>query len=164
MKSIAQLGLMLGALLLAGYLLRRSQVPAIQQDAWIARTCLVILVISYCMAGLAETLLVFLIAIILSAVNFCLNPALRSLLLAMATSAGAGAVLSAVEVLNALSAVVSGPIIAASFRLGLRWGGKWLGLHWFVAMLILLPGAIIVLCMRFPEDRKGAITDDEDET
>lgn len=165
MKSIAQLVLCLGALPLAGHLLRRSQVPAITQDVWIARTCLVVLVIAYCMAGLADTLLVFVTAVVLSGVNFCLNPALRSLLLAMAHSAGAGAVLSAVEVLNALSAVVSGPIVAAGFRLGLRWGGKWLGLHWFIAMLILLPGAIIVVCIPFGVvDRKGGITDDEDET
>ncbi|KAF7537546.1 hypothetical protein G7Z17_g12826 [Cylindrodendrum hubeiense] len=98
-------------------------------------------------------------------VNFCLNPALRSLLLAMTHNAGAGAVLSAVEVLNALSAVVAGPVMAGAFRLGMLWGGKWLGLHWFVGMLILLPGAIIVVFMRFGDvDRKAGITGDEDET
>ncbi|KAK6719539.1 hypothetical protein SNK03_002657 [Fusarium graminearum] len=129
--------------------MRRSNVPAITQDVWIARTCVVVLVIAYCLAGFADNLIVFVTAIVLSAVNFCLNPALRSLLLTMAHSAGAGAVLSAVEVLNAIAAVVSGPVMAAGFRLGMEWGGKWLGLHWFIAMLILLPGALIVVCMRF---------------
>uniref|UniRef100_A0A4E9EQY6 Major facilitator superfamily (MFS) profile domain-containing protein n=1 Tax=Gibberella zeae TaxID=5518 RepID=A0A4E9EQY6_GIBZA len=148
-KSFTQLGLCLVALPFAQRVMRRSNVPAITQDVWIARTCVVVLVITYCLAGFADNLIVFVTAIVLSAVNFCLNPALRSLLLTMAHSAGAGAVLSAVEVLNAIAAVVSGPVMAAGFRLGMEWGGKWLGLHWFIAMLILLPGALIVVCMRF---------------
>ncbi|CAF3576055.1 unnamed protein product [Fusarium graminearum] len=148
-KSFTQLGLCLVALPFAQRVMRRSNVPAITQDVWIARTCVVVLVIAYCLAGFADNLIVFVTAIVLSAVNFCLNPALRSLLLTMAHSAGAGAVLSAVEVLNAIAAVVSGPVMAAGFRLGMEWGGKWLGLHWFIAMLILLPGALIVVCMRF---------------
>ncbi|UZP35076.1 hypothetical protein NXS19_002892 [Fusarium pseudograminearum] len=148
-KSFTQLGLCLIALPFAQRVMRRSNVPAITQDVWIARTCVVVLVIAYCLAGFADNLIVFVTAIVLSAVNFCLNPALRSLLLTMAHSAGAGAVLSAVEVLNAIAAVVSGPVMAAGFRLGMEWGGKWLGLHWFIAMLILLPGALIVVCMRF---------------
>ncbi|KAM0405812.1 hypothetical protein FCULG_00005105 [Fusarium culmorum] len=148
-KSFTQLGLCLIALPFAQRVMRRSNVPAITQDVWIARTCVVVLVIAYCMAGFADNLIMFVTAIVLSAVNFCLNPALRSLLLTMAHSAGAGAVLSAVEVLNAIAAVVSGPVMAAGFRLGMEWGGKWLGLHWFIAMLILLPGALIVVCMRF---------------
>lgn len=129
--------------------MRQANISAIKQDVWIARTCLVILVIAYCMAGFADNLVMFVSAIIMSAVNFCLNPALRSLLLAMAHGAGAGAVLSAVEVLNAISAVVAGPVMAEGFRLGMGWGGMWLGLHWFMAMFILLPGAVIIICMRF---------------
>ncbi|KAH6962868.1 major facilitator superfamily domain-containing protein [Fusarium avenaceum] len=149
MKSFAQLGLCLGALPYAQRVMRKSNISAIKQDVWIARTCLVILVIAYCMAGFADNLVMFVSAIIMSAVNFCLNPALRSLLLAMAHGAGAGAVLSAVEVLNAISAVVAGPVMAEGFRLGMGWGGMWLGLHWFIAMFILLPGAVIIICMRF---------------
>ncbi|KAF5664246.1 major facilitator superfamily transporter transporter [Fusarium heterosporum] len=149
MKSFAQLGLCLGALPYAQRVMRQSNISAIKQDVWIARTCLVILVIAYCMAGFADNLVVFVSAIIMSAVNFCLNPALRSLLLAMAHGAGAGAVLSAVEVLNAISAVVAGPVMAEGFRLGMGWGGMWLGLHWFIAMFILMLGAIIIICMRF---------------
>ncbi|KAH7251045.1 major facilitator superfamily domain-containing protein [Fusarium tricinctum] len=149
MKSFAQLGLCLGALPYAQRVMRQSNVSAIKQDVWIARTCLIILVIAYCMAGFADNLVMFASAIIMSAVNFCLNPALRSLLLAMAHGAGAGAVLSAVEVLNAISAVVAGPVMAEGFRLGMGWGGMWLGLHWFIAMFILLPGAVIIICMRF---------------
>ncbi|KAF9766558.1 hypothetical protein IL306_001021 [Fusarium sp. DS 682] len=141
--------------------MRQSQIPAITQDVLIARSCVVVLVIAYFMAGFAETLVIFVTAIVLSAVNFCLNPALRSLLLTMAHSAGAGAVLSAVEVLNAIAAVVSGPVMAAGFRLGMEWGGKWLGLHWFIAMLILLPGAMIVICMRF--DNVGRTQDNDEE-
>lgn len=144
--------------------MRQSHVPAITQDIWVARTCVIILVIAYCMAGLADNLVMFIIAVVLSAVNFCLNPALRSLLLTMASSCGAGAVLSAVEVLNAIAAVVSGPVMAAGFRLGMDWGGRWLGLHWFIAMLILMPGALIVVCMRFNNVGRRPDTPEDEES
>ncbi|KAM0240811.1 hypothetical protein ACHAP5_007846 [Fusarium lateritium] len=162
-KSFTQLGLCLVALPFAQKAMRRCHVPAITQDVWIARACVVVLVIAYCMAGFTDNQVMFVTAIILSAVNFCLNPALRSLLLTMAHGVGAGAVLSAVEVLNAIAAVVSGPVMAAGFRLGMDWGGKWLGLHWFIAMLILLPGAMIVVFMRFDNIRQREETPEVDE-
>ncbi|SCV34275.1 uncharacterized protein FFB14_04756 [Fusarium fujikuroi] len=163
-KSFTQLGLCLVALPFAQKIMRQSHVPAITQDIWVARTCVIILVIAYCMAGLADNLVMFIIAVVLSAVNFCLNPALRSLLLTMASSCGAGAVLSAVEVLNAIAAVVSGPVMAAGFRLGMDWGGRWLGLHWFIAMLILMPGALIVVCMRFNNVGRRPDTPEDEES
>ncbi|KPA38350.1 mfs transporter [Fusarium langsethiae] len=164
MKSIAQLVLCLVVLPFAQKLMRQHRVSAIRQDARIARTCLIILLIAYFMAGLADSLVVFITAIVMSAVNFCLNPALRSLLLTMAHNAGAGTVLSAVEALNAMSAVVAGPLMAEGFRLGISWGGKWIGLHWFLAMLILLPGAVIVICIRFDDfERRRSLRVDEDD-
>jgi hypothetical protein len=162
MKSIAQLVLCLVVLPFAQKLMRQHRVSAIRQDARIARICLIILLIAYFMAGLADNLVVFITAIVMSAVNFCLNPALRSLLLTMAHNAGAGTVLSAVEALNAMSAVVAGPLMAEGFRLGISWGGKWIGLHWFLAMLILLPGAVIVTCIRFDDfERRRSLRVDE---
>ncbi|KAJ4027758.1 hypothetical protein NW752_000003 [Fusarium irregulare] len=164
MKSIVQLILCLVVLPFAQRVMRRLGVPATRQDARIARTCLLILLIAYLMAGLADSLMVFATAIVMSAVNFCLNPALRSLLLTIANDAGAGIVLAAVEAMNALSAVVAGPLMAEGFRLGISWGGKWIGLHWFLAMIILFPGAVIVACLQFDEiERRRKLRNMEEE-
>ena len=66
----------------------------------------------------------------------------------MADNAGAGTVLAAVEAMNALSAFAAGPLMAEGFRLGIIWGGKWIGLHWFLVMIILFPGAFILTWKR----------------
>lgn len=72
--------------------------------------------------------------------------------MAMAREAGTGSIISAMEVLTALGIAVSGPIVAATFRLGMKWGGGWIGLPMFVGAVLMVPGAGILLGMGYEHE------------
>lgn len=132
--------------------LRKAKVLPITQDAWLSRFSALISVICSCLAGAAPNVGLFTASVILYAFSYCLEPTVRSLIVLSARDAGTGSVISAMEVLTALSVVIAGPTIAATFRLGMRLGGDWIGLPMYVGGAVMLPGALILLLMRFDEE------------
>ncbi|KID94300.1 Major facilitator superfamily domain, general substrate transporter, partial [Metarhizium majus ARSEF 297] len=157
LRSFVMLGLFLCILPLTNYLVLRAGIPPIRQDSWTARIGVTLIIVSSWMTGLAETLPVFIVAVVLSAFSLCLEPAMRSLIVYSARNAGTGMVFSVMELLQALGFIASGPIVASSFRLGLHWGGQWLGLPLLMAACMAMPGAVIIFALRTEE------TEDEEE-
>lgn len=108
-------------------------------------------VICSCLAGAATDVGAFTVSIILYAFSYCLEPTVRSLVVSMGRDAGTGSIVSAMEVLTAVSIAIAGPIIAATFRLGMKLGGDWIGLPMYIGGGIMVPGALILWLTRFDE-------------
>ncbi|KAM3435423.1 hypothetical protein MY4824_004889 [Beauveria thailandica] len=150
-RSFVMLGIFLCVLPLANQLSLRVGIPPIRHDAWIARISIALVMVSSWMAGWARTVPIFVVAMVLSAFSLCLEPAMRSLILYSAKETGTGMLFSVMELLQALGFIASGPIVASSFRLGLRWGEKWLGLPLFIAACMAMPGALIIFLVRIED-------------
>ncbi|KAJ3499023.1 hypothetical protein NLG97_g671 [Lecanicillium saksenae] len=119
--------------------LRRAKILPITQDAWLSRFSVFIAIVCSCLAGAAPNVGAFTASVIIYAFSYCLEPTVRSLLVLVARDVGTGSVISAMEVLIAVNIAVAGPIIAATFRLGMRLGGGWIGLPLYVGGVIMVP-------------------------
>ncbi|KGQ06446.1 Major facilitator superfamily domain-containing protein 10 [Beauveria bassiana D1-5] len=150
--NLVRLALCFAGIPLLVIALRKAKVLPIIQDAWISRVSVLVAVTCSCLAGAAPDVGVFTVSVILYAFSSCLEPTVRSLVVAMGRDAGTGSIISALEVLTAVSIAIAGPVIAATFRLGMRLGGGWIGLPMYIGGGIMVPGALILLFMRFDEE------------
>lgn len=132
--------------------LRRCKVLPVTQDAYVSRVSALFLVAGSILCGAAATVEGFTTSVVIGALGSCIDPAVRSLLVSMAHEAGTGSVISAMEVLIALGIAISGPIVAATFRKGMNLGGGWLGLPMYTGAALIVPGAIILWCLRYDEE------------
>ncbi|KAJ6787708.1 hypothetical protein PWT90_08476 [Aphanocladium album] len=132
--------------------LRRAKILPITQDAWLSRFSVIAAITCSCLAGAAPNISAFTASVVVYAFSSCLEPTVRSLVVLMARDAGTGSVISAMEVLIAVSIAIAGPIIAATFRLGMSLGGGWIGLPMYVGGAIMVPGALMLLFLRFDEE------------
>ncbi|OAR01103.1 hypothetical protein LLEC1_06470 [Akanthomyces lecanii] len=150
--NLLRLGLCFLGIPLLTTALRRAKVLPITQDAWISRISVLVAVVCSCLAGAATDVGDFTVSIVLYAFSYCLEPTVRSLVVSMGRGAGTGSIVSAMEVLTAVSIAIAGPIIAATFRLGMKLGGDWIGLPMYIGGGIMVPGALILWLMRFDEE------------
>lgn len=133
-------------------LLTRAHMAPVTKDAWVARGSLLLAMAGYSIAGLAAHLPLFLAGTALSAASIGIEPAMRSLLIATAggsAAVGTGALFSTMQMVLSLGIVIAGPLMAASFRLGLHWGQDWLGLPLLLATAIVAPTTVVLFVMRF---------------
>ncbi|KAJ2965840.1 hypothetical protein NQ176_g10426 [Zarea fungicola] len=86
---------------------------------------------------------------------------MRSLLITTARDSGTGVLFATLQVVLSLGIVVSGPLIAATFRLGLHWGRAWLGLPLLVSGAIVAPTAIVLFVMSFDHSSDKGATEAE---
>lgn len=135
--------------------------PAVMKDAWVARSGLLLAMAGYIIAGLAGRLPLFLVGNVISSFSIGVEPAMRSLLIATARNSGSGALFSTLQVMLSLGIIVAGPILAASFRLGLHMGQKWLGLPLLLSSIVMAPTAALLFALKF-KDSSGRLALDRD--
>lgn len=75
---------------------------------------------------------------------------LRSLLAAIVEPHHRGTMFNTVGILESIGAVVAGPLLAASFRLGLELNGVWVGLPFLAAAGLFSIAITILLTVRLP--------------
>ncbi|OAA80236.1 Major facilitator superfamily domain, general substrate transporter [Akanthomyces lecanii RCEF 1005] len=160
--NLLRLALCFGGIPLLAAALRRAKVLPITQDAWISRISVLVAVMCSCLAGAATDVGAFTVSVILYAFSYCLEPTVRSLVVSMGRDAGTGSIVSAMEVLTAVSIAIAGPIIAATFRLGMKLGGDWIGLPMYIGGGIMVPGALILWLMRFDEEIAEELAEESD--
>lgn len=76
--------------------------------------------------------------------------ALRSLATYLVLPSQAGALNTAIALAQSYGAMVSGPVLALSFRWGLAMGGTLVGLPYVVASILFAAAGGLVLCIRLP--------------
>lgn len=145
---------------IASQYLTKAGMPAVTKDAWVARIGLLLAMAGYIIAGLADRLPLFLVGTVIS-FSIGVEPAMRSLLIATARNSGSGALFSTLQVMLSMGIIIAGPIIAASFRLGLHMGQEWLGLPLLLSSIVMAPTATLLFALKF-KDSSGRIALDRD--
>ncbi len=163
-----QLPLVLVVLPAVGSALLRAKFSPALKDAWITRGSLILAVIGNTLVGLAWTVPLLIVALVIFASSTGVDPALRSLLVSAAAATGSGnaAVMSTISLMQALGLFISGPIMAASFRAALRLSDALLGLPFFIAAALMTLAAIVMFALSFSdvEAKEAEEVDSQDET
>ncbi|KAF3397997.1 hypothetical protein F1880_006430 [Penicillium rolfsii] len=84
----------------------------------------------------------------------------RSLATSLVSPDQVGTLYSALAISSSLGILISGPLFAYLFRIGLRFGDAWMGLPFLQAGLFYMIATIAVWCIRLPRDSQD---EDEDE-
>jgi hypothetical protein len=74
----------------------------------------------------------------------------RGLLALVVESSHLGVVFNAAGILESFGALVAGPLLAISFRVGLRLGGVWVGLQFLTAAGLFAIATLVLFTLRLP--------------
>lgn len=125
-------------------LLNVAALPAIVKDLWLSRGSIICLVIGTFGLGLAPTSAVMILALTVSSLGSGYGATIRSLLTATVSPNHTGVLYSLMSLLESTGALIAGPLLAVTFRIGMDWGGIWIGLP-FIAAGFMFSAAMIVV-------------------
>ncbi|KAJ3487537.1 hypothetical protein NLG97_g6395 [Lecanicillium saksenae] len=155
-KNAASMGLT--AVVLPGLsqvLLKIGMSPVIK-DWWIVRMSAVINITGTLAMGLAPTIKLFIGAMIFNECGGGLQAALRSVVTELVDQANIALVMTVLSISLTVSEMVAGPLMAETFKLGIRLGGVWVGSCYIVSAAIMSVGTIILLTVRVGHHSKTA--------
>ncbi|KAJ3498540.1 hypothetical protein NLG97_g1033 [Lecanicillium saksenae] len=143
---------------------------AMGKDIIIARAGILSLALGSVFVGLAKTSEQFIAALVFYETESCYMPAIISVIAAMAgvdsiQKERTGSLYIAVVFMKNLGAIVAGPIVSSLLRVGMRLGGDWVGLPFFVEGGIQLITIAIVFSIsesRYRNLQKQQDGEDED--
>lgn len=121
-----------------------------QRDLWLARASCVILIVGCLVVGLAPTAASMITGLVVYCLGNGYNLVLRSLLAVLVEPAHRGTLFNAAGILESTGAIIAGPLLAAAYRAGLRLGGLWTGLPFFVAVALFGTALFVLATARLP--------------
>lgn len=142
-KTCVQLTLMVVLLPLLAHVLQKAKVSPFNRDVWVARMSLVLAAAGYAMVGLANSLPLLVTGLVVYGLSNGAEATIRSLIASSATNVGTGVLFSLMSIIQGTGILISGPIMAASFRAGLRLGKVWLGLPLLIASGLMAITALV---------------------
>lgn len=148
-KAFVQLGLILVVLPVLSHLLIKRGLSPISRDVWVTRSSLFFATTGYAIVGFARDVPALSTGLVISALSYGLEPALRGLLVSVAQGEATALIFSTMGTLSGLGLAVAGPMMAALFRAGLRLGGDWMGLPLYFASAAMVPTLCVVMLLKF---------------
>ncbi|CAK7275358.1 hypothetical protein SEPCBS119000_006651 [Sporothrix epigloea] len=127
-------------------LTKGGMVPLIK-DWWIIRGSAVIGVLASLAMGLSPTSSLFVASLVFNSLGGGMYLVLRSMLTELVDPTHVALLMTASGLFLTISELISGPLLAQLFRLGLELGGVWLGLPFFASAAMLTVSAIMVFCV-----------------
>ncbi|KAJ6783935.1 hypothetical protein PWT90_02118 [Aphanocladium album] len=115
-----------------------------EKDIFLAQSSLAIMTVGYVGIGSASTSAMMLAFLAFTSLSKGHEYIMRSLLAQAAGEANVGVVYTTNSVLETAGMAIAGPLMAASFRRGLDWGGFMIGFPFFVASTFILAGSCLV--------------------
>ncbi|KAG8161996.1 hypothetical protein KVR01_007761 [Diaporthe batatas] len=148
-RAFSNLVLLLVLLPLASYLLvSKWSFTGHAKDLWLARASGVLLTIGAFTIGLAVQPAVMIIGLGLMSLGSGYNLLVRSLLAATVEKSHIGTMYTVIGTLETVGILISGPLLAITFRVGMEGDGGWIGLPYIIAGILLLLAAVIVCSIR----------------
>ncbi|KAB5551178.1 putative MFS transporter [Coniochaeta sp. 2T2.1] len=115
-------------------LVRRWSNSAPGTNLWLARASVMLLTVGALTIGLSTTSIVTMIGLGIFALGSGYNFLVRSLLASVVENDHIGMLYTVIGICETVGILVAGPLLAASFRTGMDWGGDiWLGLPYLAA-------------------------------
>lgn len=125
-------------------LTKAPSLTPLMKDLWLARGSILLLVIGSFGLGLAPTSSTMIANLVLYSLGSGYGAAIRSLLTAAVHGEHTGMLYAMMSLLENAGSLIAGPLLALIFRLGLVWGGIWIGLPFIGAGLLFSLAAAIV--------------------
>lgn len=130
-------------------ILKRGISP-IRKDMILARTGTIASVVGFFGIALAYSSPSLILSFIMYGLNQAAEPAIRSLLVVIAAQhetreSGSGSLFAVVNLFENVGLVLTGPLLAITFRWGLSLGGVWLGMPLMLAGLLMVVVLAILL-------------------
>lgn len=146
-------------------MLIKFKISPLTKDVWIARTTILAMLVGTIGIGLSTSSVMLIASLVTHAFSFGYGPSVRSVLVLVAGQEHIGSLFSAISVVEIVGSLIAGPSMAAAFRIGLRWGGAWLGLPFFGASGLLMGAVVIMFGVRLEDPEKlkeDTLSDDDD--
>jgi hypothetical protein len=132
--------------------MRNLGLTSISKDLWLARAGLICLTVGVFGMGLANTSVVLIVSLVVCALGFGSDPAMRGLLVTMAEGQPTSLLFTTMSVLECLGLLISGPLLATTFKIGMEWEGAWIGLPFILAGWCLACATVITISVRVREN------------
>ncbi|EJP67264.1 MFS transporter [Beauveria bassiana ARSEF 2860] len=129
---------------LSQFLLRIGMAPLVK-DWWIVRVSAVISVVGSLAMGLAQTVQLFIGAMMFAECGIGLQAALRGLVTELIDETHIALVMTVLSLFMTISEMVAGPLMAQMFKVGMDWGGVWVGMPYLASAAMLSVGAVLVM-------------------
>ncbi|KAJ6790060.1 hypothetical protein PWT90_03971 [Aphanocladium album] len=133
------------------YLMLKRNFSSLSKDLWLARGSGCIQVAGSFLTALAPSGPTFVGAIALYECNRGYNASVVSLLVSVAKRVGIEqqtTIYACVSTVMAFGSMLSGPVLASAFRIGLKWGQSWYGLPFVAAGCLQLLTLLILIYVR----------------
>lgn len=130
--------------------MRKVGLSTIGKDLWLARGSAFFLALGAFGIGLADSVPLLLLGLVLYASGCGYITLIRSILASAAGPANVGIIFTTISFLENVGGLIAGPTLATSFKTGLGWGGRWIGLPFVVAGTLFGTAFLLVSQVRLP--------------
>ncbi|KAI1759273.1 MFS general substrate transporter [Hypoxylon sp. FL1150] len=117
-----------------------------------------VLAIGIAALGLAPTLPAFVFGLVVAALGSGFNSLTRSLMSLYVDPEHRSRLFSLVGMVEVVGSVYAQPMMAGLFTLGMRLGGEWIGLPYFVLSVLIAAAASLLLFVRVPKEAGDSST------
>ncbi|KAK5998271.1 Putative NADP-dependent oxidoreductase YfmJ [Cladobotryum mycophilum] len=148
---------------LSHLLVTKLHISPLVKDLWFARAIILAMVLGAFGMALASTSLPFMASVVLFSVGTSYNLVCRSLLSAISQGQHIAMLYTAIGFLETGGALIAGPFLAAMYRIGLNWGGVWLGLPFISAGIMFAFAGVVLGVVRFREAGDESATSEQQE-
>lgn len=134
------------------------------RDLWTARLCILLYMIGAFVIASSNHVATMVTGLILYAFFTPYWATLNSILTRLSGQDKRALMFACVGLLANVGNFMAGPILAESYNVGLRWGGEWVGLPFYIVGGLLSLVVIINFCVRIPEEKLniGVVEDDSE--
>lgn len=151
-RSFVALGTTAVVLPLVDVLLRKKlRISLAAKDMWLVRGSILIMLLGSICVGLSKSTVMFVLSLAVFGLGSGYEFAMRGLLAQIAGDSIA-TVYTTMSLMETIGELIAGPMLARLYRVGLGWGGDWIGLPLFAIAGLFTVAAIIVWCIRLPDD------------
>ncbi|RFU33894.1 hypothetical protein B7463_g2408, partial [Scytalidium lignicola] len=133
------------------YFITHLSMTTRRKDLWLVRASSLFLVIGSFTIGLSGHPIPLTIGLIIFALGCGSTFLVRSLITSMVEPHYIGTLYNIMAICEATGLTSAGPTLSAAFRRGLRLGGTWIGLPFFISGSLFAIGGIIVWTLRVPD-------------
>ncbi|ETI26140.1 hypothetical protein G647_02917 [Cladophialophora carrionii CBS 160.54] len=136
--------------LISGHIDRRFRFSIIQKNVVLSRAALLVMSAAYALIGLAPTVLLTFVGLLIETLSTGFPATLRAIATALVGDADRGRVFSVLGIAETLSIMMAYPVTAALFNIGIeKGGGPWLGLPYDVISIAAAVGFVAMCLVRF---------------
>ena len=121
------------------------------RDLWLARLTVLCLPFGFTLMSLSPKLALMAVGMVFTALGSGCGSLVRSIANSMVDIDQVARLNGAISIVDTLGILVSGPLLAEVFSLGLRMGGAWIALPFFIAAILTAIASLILWLVKVPE-------------